>query len=49
MSTAYTGEMRNANNILVRKPEGRRSLGRHRQRWDNIKLELRETGHEGED
>jgi hypothetical protein len=28
----------------VGKPEGRRSLGRHRRRWeDNIKMDLREV------
>jgi hypothetical protein len=31
--------------ILVRKPEGRRQLGRPRRRWkDNIKIDLREIG-----
>jgi hypothetical protein len=38
-------EMRNSYKILVRKPEGRRSLGRSRRRWaDNNKTDLRETG-----
>jgi hypothetical protein len=37
------GEVRNAYKILVRKPEGRRPLGRPRCRWeDNIKMDLRE-------
>jgi hypothetical protein len=37
--------MRGACNILVRKPEGRRPLGRPRRRWeDNIKMDLREIG-----
>jgi hypothetical protein len=32
-------EMRNANKILVEKPEGKRPLGRQRQRWeDNIRI-----------
>jgi hypothetical protein len=32
-------EMRNAYNILVRKPERKRPLGKHRCRWnDNIKI-----------
>jgi hypothetical protein len=32
------GEVRGAYNILVGRPEGRRSLGRPRRRWeDNIK------------
>jgi hypothetical protein len=39
------GEVRGAYNILVGRPEGRRSLGRPRHRWeDNIKMELREIG-----
>jgi hypothetical protein len=39
------GEKRNACRILVRKPKGKRPLGRPRCRWvDNIKLDLRETG-----
>jgi hypothetical protein len=30
---------------LVRKPEGRRPLGRPRRRWeDNIRMDLREVG-----
>jgi hypothetical protein len=29
---------------LVRKPEGKRSLGRSRHRWeDNMRMDLRET------
>jgi hypothetical protein len=36
------GEMRNAYNILVRKPEGKRALGRpSRGREDNIRMDLR--------
>jgi hypothetical protein len=36
------GEKRNAYRILVRKPEGKRPLGRPRRRWVNhIKLDLR--------
>jgi hypothetical protein len=38
----------NSNVILVGKPEGKRSLGRHCRRWDrwenNIRLDLREKG-----
>jgi hypothetical protein len=31
--------------VLVRKPEGKRPLGRHRHRWeDNIKKDLQEVG-----
>jgi len=40
--------MRNAYKILVRKPEGKRLLGRPRHRWeDNIGMDLREIGWEG--
>jgi hypothetical protein len=36
---ARMGKRRNANRILMGKPEGRRPLGRPRRRWvDNIKL-----------
>jgi hypothetical protein len=35
------GERRGAYRVLVRKPEGRRQLGRPRRRWeDNIKMYL---------
>jgi hypothetical protein len=41
---AGMGELRNACNILVGKPEGRRPLGRPGRRWeDNIRIDLRET------
>jgi len=44
------GEMRNVYIILVRKPEGKRPLGRPRHRWEcNIKSDLREVGSEGVD
>jgi hypothetical protein len=34
--------------ILVRKPEGKRPLGRPRHRWeDNIKMYLKGIGYEG--
>jgi hypothetical protein len=37
--------MRNAYRLLVRKPEGRRPLGRPGRRWvDNIKMDLVEVG-----
>jgi len=39
---AHMGEMRNAYNILVRKPEGKRSLERPTSRWEyNIRIDLR--------
>jgi len=44
------GQMRNAYNILVRKTEGKRTLGRPRRKWeDNIRLDLGEIGWEGVD
>jgi hypothetical protein len=44
------GETRNAYRILVRKPEGKRPLGRPRRRWvDNIKIDLRGIGWDGVD
>jgi hypothetical protein len=39
------GEVRDAYNILVGRPEGRRPLGRPKHKWeDNIKMDLREIG-----
>jgi hypothetical protein len=39
------GDKRNAYRILVRKPEGKRPLGRPRRRWVNsIKMDLRWNG-----
>ena len=36
--------------VLVRKPEGKRPLGRPRRRWkDNIKMDLQEVGGDCED
>ena len=36
--------------VLVRKPEGKRPLGRSRRRWeDNIKMDLQEVGFGGMD
>jgi hypothetical protein len=44
------GEGRGADRILVGRPEGRRSLGRPRPRWeDNIKTDLQEVGWGGTD
>jgi hypothetical protein len=39
------GEDRGVHRVLVRKPEGKRPLGRPRCRWeDNIKMDLQEVG-----
>jgi hypothetical protein len=39
------GEKRNVYRLLVRKPEGKRQLGRPRRRWiDNIKMDVLEIG-----
>jgi hypothetical protein len=44
------GEKRIAYRILVRKPEGKRPLGRPRRRWVvNIKMDLTEIGWDGMD
>jgi hypothetical protein len=41
---------RNAYKLLVRKPEGKRPLGRPRRRWvNNIKMDLLEIGWSGVD
>jgi hypothetical protein len=41
---ARMGPKKNAYRIFVRKPDGKRRLGRPRHRWvDNIKMDLRET------
>jgi hypothetical protein len=38
------GEKRRGYRALVGKPERKRSLGRHRRRWeDNIKMDLQEV------
>jgi len=42
---ACMGERRGLYRVLVRKPEGKRPLGRLRHRWkDNIKMDLQEVG-----
>jgi len=38
------GQMGNMYKILVVKPEGNRSLGRPMHRWEDIKIDLKETG-----
>lgn len=42
-----TRETRNACKILAEKPEGNRSLGRWRHRWENIKLDVEEIRWKG--
>jgi hypothetical protein len=45
---AHMGEGKGVYRVSVGRPEGKRSLGRHRHRWeDNIKLDLREIGIDG--
>jgi hypothetical protein len=47
---ARVEEMRNTYRVLVRIPEGKRPLVKHRCRWEeNIKMILRETVWEGVD
>jgi hypothetical protein len=42
---AQIGEKRNSYRLLVRKPEGKKPLGRPRRRWvDNIKMDIEEIG-----
>jgi hypothetical protein len=44
------GEERKVYKVLVGKPEGRRTLGRPRRRWeDGVRMGLRETGLGGVD
>jgi len=43
-SSTY-GERRGLYTVLVRKPEGKRPVGRPRRRWeDNMKMDLQEVG-----
>jgi hypothetical protein len=43
-------EMKNSYKVLFRKPEGKKSLGRPRHRWeDNITMDLGEIGWKGVD
>ena len=42
--SAY-GERRGVYRVLVRKPEGKKPLGKLRRRWDNnVKMDLQEVG-----
>jgi hypothetical protein len=44
-ASSLDGEGRNVYRVSVGKPEGKRSLGRPRCRWeDNIKMDLQEVG-----
>jgi hypothetical protein len=44
------GERRGAYRVLVGKPDGKRTLGKSRCRWEeNIKMDLQEVGREGMD
>ena len=44
------GERRGVYGVLVRKPEGKRPLGRRRRKWENnIKMDLQEMGCGGMD
>jgi len=44
------GDRRSVFRVLVRKPEGKRPLGRPRRRWeDNIKIDLQDVGCGGMD
>jgi len=47
---AHKGEGRGMYRVLVRKPEGKRPMGRPRHRWeDNTKMDLQEVGCGGMD
>jgi len=42
---ARMGDRRGVYRVLVRKPEGKRTLGRPRRSWDdNIKIDIQEVG-----
>jgi hypothetical protein len=46
----HTGEIRNAYNILVRKSDEKRGLGRQRHGWEGIiEMYLKETGYKDVD
>jgi len=42
-------EVENCLQIFIRKPEGKRPLGRPRHRWEAVGMHFRETGSEGVD
>jgi hypothetical protein len=41
------GEMGNADNILDGKPDGKKTIGRPRRRWKDIRINFGEIGWEG--
>jgi len=41
---ACMGERRGVYRLLVKKPEGKRPLGRPRPRWEDIKMGVQEAG-----
>jgi hypothetical protein len=43
------GERRGVYSVLVGKPEGKKSLGRPRHRWEDTKMDLQEVGCGGVD
>jgi hypothetical protein len=43
------GKMRNAYKTLVEAHEGKRPLGRRRSRSNNLKIDVKERGYEGDD
>jgi hypothetical protein len=48
INVAIMGERRGVYRVLVRKPEGKRPLGRPKRRWeDNIKMDPKELGSGG--
>jgi hypothetical protein len=38
------GEGRGVYRVLVRKPEGKRPLGRPMRRWEDVRMDLQEVG-----
>ena len=47
---AHMGERRSAYKVLVRKPDGKKTLLRRlRHRWEDIKMDLQERGYVGVD
>ena len=50
MDVALMVETRGGHRVLVRRPEGKRPLGKPRRRWeDNIKIDLQQVGWGGMD